>query len=89
MDAELAVTEQAATNGGCRLILRLLLPSYCLLVGKYRFVNAVLAPHLMVGLDLTAGDLDSLCRAYVLVAPVQTALGLTMDCHRPHLVCAP
>ncbi len=59
-------------------------------LGNYfRFMNAVLAPHLIADLQLTAGDLGLLVSAYFLVsALVQAPLGLLMDRFGPRRVQA-
>jgi MFS family permease len=59
-------------------------------VGNYfRFMNAVLAPHLVADLHLTAGDLGLLVSAYFLASALfQAPLGLLMDRFGPRRVQA-
>jgi MFS family permease len=72
-------------------ILRVLIPfALVFAIGNYyRFVNAVLAPHLVVDFSLSASDLALLVSAYFLVsAVVQSPLGLFMDRYGPRRVQA-
>jgi nitrate/nitrite transporter NarK len=84
-------TRQAAERRESLPILRVLVPFALVfaLGNYYRFMNAVLAPHLVVDLDLTAGDLGLLVSAYFLAsALVQAPLGLVMDRYGPRRVQA-
>ncbi|HKT17304.1 MAG TPA: MFS transporter [Stellaceae bacterium] len=59
-------------------------------LGNYfRFMNAVLAPHLVADLHLSAGDLGLLVSAYFLASALfQAPLGLMMDRYGPRRVQA-
>jgi nitrate/nitrite transporter NarK len=70
-------------------ILSVLLPFALLfaLGNYYRFMNAILAPHLVADLHLTASDLGLLVSAYFLVSALsQAPLGLMMDRFGPRRV---
>jgi len=73
------------------LALSVLIPfAVAFALGNYfRFVNAILAPHLVADLNLTAGNLGLLVSAYFLVSALfQVPLGLMMDRFGPRRVQA-
>lgn len=76
---------------GQSLAWRLLVPfaSGFLLTNYYRSVNAVLSPHLIADLGLTAGDLGLMTAVYFFAnAATQIPLGLAMDRYGPRRVQA-
>ncbi len=84
-------TSRAAAFLGRQPILGVLAPfALVFAVGNYfRFMNAVLAPHLVADLHLTAGDLGLLVSAYFLASALfQGPLGLLMDRFGPRRVQA-
>lgn len=84
-------TSRPAALPGRLPILTVLAPfAVIFALGNYfRFMNAVLAPHLIADLQLTAGDLGLLVSAYFLVSALfQAPLGLLMDRFGPRRVQA-
>ncbi len=84
-------TTEGATRSPRRLVLTVLVPFALLfaLCNYYRTVNAVLAPHFISDLSLTAAELGLLVSVYFLVSALfQAPLGLLMDRFGPRRVQA-